>query len=93
MQRKISLIILIGFFISMFTATALSAETVTFVAVVNDDFTLVDENGQVYLIAESDVGDELAENIGAKVSVKGQIEDSADGPIIHVESFEIMEDA
>lgn len=67
-----------------------AANSVTIVGTVNDDYTLVDDEGEIYFIAESEYGDELAENAGVRVSVTGIVEEEDGGPVIRVQSYKII---
>lgn len=71
---------------------AFAANPVTIVGTVNDDYTLVDDEGEIYLIAESERGDQLAENAGVRVSVTGIIEEDDNGPVIHIHSYKIIKE-
>jgi hypothetical protein len=69
---------------------AFAANSVTIVGTVNDDYTLVDDEGEIYFIAESENGDQLAENAGVRVSVTGIVEEDDHGPVIHIQSYKII---
>jgi hypothetical protein len=66
------------------------AGTVSLVGEVNDNYQLV-ANGQVYEIADTPKGNELAENyISAKVKVTGTVEEINDMKTLTVTSFEVV---
>lgn len=72
------------------TAVPSFAGEVTLVGEVNDNYQLVSK-GQVYEIADTPNGNDMAENyINAKVKVTGSVEDSADMKILTVVAFEVM---
>ena len=74
--------------------TLAEAETkpVTMVVVVEEDYSLTDDNGNNYPLAENDKADELADHVGKKVEIKGMLEETADGAqTITVESYKLME--
>lgn len=66
------------------------AGDVTLVGEVNDNYQLV-SNGQVYEIADTPKGNEMAENfISAKVKVTGTVEEKNEMKTITVASFEVV---
>ena len=66
------------------------AGEVTLIGQVNDNYQLV-ANGQVYEIADTPSGNELAENyIDAKVKVTGTIEEKSEMKTITVKKFELI---
>jgi len=74
--------------------TLAEAETkpVTMVVVVEEDYSLTDDSGNNYPLAENDKADELADHIGKRVEIKGMLEESADGAqTITIESYKLME--
>lgn len=74
------------------TAMPALAGNVTLIGEVNDNYQLV-ANGQIYEIADTPKGNELAENfISAKVKVTGSVEESNDMNTLTVASFEVMPD-
>jgi hypothetical protein len=74
------------------TAMPALAGNVTLIGEVDDNYQLV-ANGQIYEIADTPKGNELAENfISAKVKVTGSVEESNDMNTLTVASFEVMPD-
>ena len=72
-----------------FAATVLAAE-VSIVGEVNDNYQIV-ANGQIYEIADTPKGNELAENhISAKVKVTGNVEERDEMKIITVSDYQLM---
>lgn len=66
------------------------AGKVTLMGEVNDNYQL-DASGQIYEIADTPKGNDLAENyISAKVKVTGTVEESNDTKTITVEAFEVI---
>jgi hypothetical protein len=77
--------------ISAAPLVALAAEPVTIQGEVNDSYQLVDSNGQVYEVAETEKGNDLVENhIGEKAKVVGTVQQDQDVKIITVTAFEIL---
>ena len=78
--------------ILLFFSTAMPALAgqVTLVGEVNDNYQLV-ANGQIYEIADTPKGNDMAENyISAKVKVTGMVEEDNDMKTLTVVSFEVM---
>ena len=68
------------------------SKPVTMVVVVEEDYSLTDDNGMNYPLAENAKADELAEHVGKRVEIKGMLEETADGAqSITVESYKLME--
>jgi hypothetical protein len=88
--RWISLLLTVALFLSM-TAPALAGEA-TLIGEVNDSYQLV-VNGQIYEIADTPKGNEMAENfISSKVKVTGTVEEKNDIKTITVTDFQVIPD-
>jgi hypothetical protein len=75
---------------SLFSA-AWASET-TLIGEINDSYQVV-ADGQIYEIADTDKGNELAEmHMGAKAKVTGTVETSDGMMVINVASYEILDD-
>ena len=71
---------------------AIAGQSVTIVGTINDDGVLVDKGGELYMLNEDEKSEELVENAGNKVEVKGTVMESSDGTkTIAVESYKVME--
>jgi hypothetical protein len=80
----------LAIFLFLCTAMPALADNVTLIGEVNDNYQLV-ANGQIYEIADTTKGNELAENyISAKVKVTGSVEENNDMKTLTVVSFEVM---
>jgi hypothetical protein len=90
MKSRHSVKIAVFLVLAVFTATALAGGAMTVNGTITDDYLLVDDNGEIYIVNESDKGDELLENVGSRVSVTGDVEDSDDGPVIDVKGFKVI---
>ena len=76
-----------------FCGAALAGQSMTIVGTINDDGVLVDQKGALYMLGEDEKSEELAENTGQKVEVKGTVEESSDGAkTITIESYKVMEE-
>ena len=70
-------------------ATALANQK-TFIGEVNDNYQII-ADGQIYEIADTKEGNDLAENyVNAKVKVTGTIEESEDMKIITITSYQVI---
>lgn len=77
-------------FLFLFMAVPALAGELTLIGEVNDNYQLV-ANGQIYEIADTPKGNELAENyISAKVKVTGSVEESNDMKTLTVAAFEVL---
>ena len=77
--------------ISAFPLAAMASEPVTIQGEINDSYQIVDSNGQVYEIAETEKGNDLVENhIGEKAKVVGTLQQDQDVKIITITEFEIL---
>ena len=86
--KWMALIVAMSFLIPL-VSPALAGE-VTIVGEVNDNYQIISE-GQIYEIADTAEGNELAENnISAKVKVTGTVEERDDMKIITVISFQVL---
>jgi len=84
--------VLVVFAIFAFCGAAIAGESMTIVGTINDDGVLVDQKGALYMLSEDEKGEEVAENAGKKVEVKGTVEEASDGTkTIAVESYKVME--
>ena len=73
-------------------ATGIQAAEVTLVGEINDEYRLV-ADGEVYDIAETPVGDDLARNyISMKVQVTGTVEEGTEPEMITVRTFEVVDE-
>jgi hypothetical protein len=68
----------------------IAADQVTIQGQVNEDNQLVDEQGTVYDIADTEEGLKVKEMIGDKVEVRGTLMDNEGAKEITVESFNIV---
>ena len=77
--------------ISAFPLAAMASEPVTIQGEINDSYQIVDSNGQVYEIAETEKGNDLVENhIGEKAKVVGTLQQDQDVKILTITAFEIL---
>jgi hypothetical protein len=74
----------------LFSATPALAGELTLTGEVNDNYQLI-SNGEVYEIADTPKGNEMAENfIGAKVKATGSVKEDNGMKTLTVTAFEVM---
>ena len=83
------LIICLTFFLS---GMAVAGSPTSISGVINEDGQLVDDDGMVYDIADSDEGEQIMEMVGRKVTVKGTVMESEGTKIITVTEFDLLEE-
>lgn len=82
---------LVIFTIIAFCSIAVADKSIKIVGTINEDGVFVDQNGTFYLLAEDEKSEELTENSGKKVEVKGSVEENSDGnKTISIESYKIL---
>lgn len=75
----------------MIPLQGLAADSVTIQGEINESNQIVNNDGQVFEIADTEAGNDLADNyIGEKVKVTGTVEKDGDVQVISVMSFETM---
>ena len=90
-KMKFMMVLITLVLVSAVPMAAMASEPVTIQGEINDSYQIVDSNGQVYEIAETEKGNELVENhIGEKAKVVGTLEQDQDVKIISVTTFEIL---
>jgi hypothetical protein len=69
-----------------------AGQSMIIIGTINDDGVLVDKSGELYMLNEDEKSEELVENAGNKVKVKGTVKESSDGTkTIAVESYKVMD--
>ena len=90
-NRIVKLVVLLSLALFLSSGLALAAE-VEVVGEVNSNYQL-DVNGKIYDIADTEIGDELAENyVNAKVKVVGTLEEDEDMSVITVTSYKVIDE-
>lgn len=64
---------------------------ITVTGTINDYYQVETEQGDLYEIAESEVGDQMGRNAGKKVKVKGWVYEADGYQILSVESYQFIE--
>ncbi len=76
--------------VALFSGSAISAESVTIVGTINDNYQIVTDNDQVYEIGDNEKADELMELIDKRVKVTGTVEEVGGAKVITVTSYEVI---
>ena len=88
---------ILAFFITVIAVgSTLAAETKkTIEGIVTESYQIITDNDEVYDIGDSETGDKIIENAGAKVRATGKVEydEETDTRTITVESFKVIEEA
>ena len=90
-KMKFMMVLITGVLICAVPLAAMASEPVTIQGEVNDSYQIVDSDGQVYEVAETEKGTDLVENhIGEKAKVVGTVQQDQDVKTITVTAFEIL---
>ena len=101
MKRTIWLVVCTLFMVVMMSGVALSAEEkaaepgqgIMISGTINYSKQLVDNEGQIFGIADTKEGDDLASHAGEKVLVKGTVlESEGEAKLIEVLSYEVIKE-
>ncbi len=67
------------------------ADEITITGTINDTYQIVAENGTVYEVADTDMGNDLLNHVGKAVEVIGEVIEEEGAKVIHVKSYKILE--
>ncbi|MBW2239666.1 MAG: hypothetical protein JRF39_11665 [Deltaproteobacteria bacterium] len=96
MKRTICLVVCALFMVTMMSGVAISAEKkaaeqeIMITGTIDDANNLVDKDGQLFSIADTKEGKELATHIGVKVQVKGTVMESEGEKQIKVSAYKLI---
>lgn len=76
--------------VGLLSGAAISAESITIIGTVNEDYQIVADDGQVFIVAEPEKVKEPDEIINMKVKVTGTVEESEGLKIITITSYEVI---
>ncbi len=86
-------ILAVSALVLMLAAPVLAAEVeMTIIGEVNDSYQIVTDQGDVYEVADTDVGNDLLNNIGKKVEITGTVADEEGVKTITVASYLVLEE-
>ena len=89
MEYIVALTVLISL-LAFFPGSAQSESLVTISGVISEEGQLIDNDGVIYEIADSEIGFDLVELPGHRVKVTGQVITTDEVKILIVETFEII---
>ena len=100
MKKTICLLVCILFTVVMMSGVAFSAEKgaamqeqeMMISGTINDANQLVDKDGQIFDVADTEAGNELVTHVGQKVQVKGTVMESEGKKEISVSAYEIIKE-
>jgi len=67
------------------------AGEITITGMINDTYQIVADNGTVYEVADTDMGNDLLNNVGKTVEVMGEVFEEDGVKVINVKSYKILE--
>jgi hypothetical protein len=67
------------------------ADEITITGTINDTYQIVTDDGTVYEVADTDLGNDLLNHIGKTVEVVGKIFEEEGVKVINVKSYKILE--
>ncbi len=100
MKRTISIVVCALFVVVMMTGVAFSAEKgaamqeqdLMITGTINNANQIVDKDGQIFDVADTQQGQELVTHVGLKVQVKGTVMESEGKKQISVSAYEIIKE-
>ena len=91
-MKKMSVGILAVLVLTLMLAAPVFASEVTLVGMVNDSYQIETDLGDVYEVADTEMGYELLNHIGKKVEVTGEISEEEGVKIIRVATYMVLEE-
>ncbi len=67
------------------------AVEITITGTINDTYQIVSDNGIVYEVADTDMGDDLLNHVGKTVEVTGELVEEEGVKVINVKSYKLLE--
>jgi hypothetical protein len=100
MKRTMSIVVCALFVVVMMTGVAFSAEKgaamqdqeLMITGTINNANQIVDKDGQIFDVADTQAGKELVTHVGLKVQVKGTVMESEGKKQISVSAYEIVKE-
>ena len=89
---SIVFVVLLAFSVFLSNPVIAESTSVTIVGEVNDQYQIVTDDGTIYEIADTELGNELLQHIGEVAEVKGDSEEEDDVKVFDVKSFDIKEE-
>jgi hypothetical protein len=89
--RWISAGIICVFSLILICSDPVFAGEITITGTINDTYQIVSDNGTVYEVADTDMGDDLLNHVGQTVEVTGVVIEEEGVKIINVKSYKLLE--
>ena len=67
------------------------ADEITITGMINDTYQIVADNGTVYEVADTDMGNDLLNHVGKTVEVIGAVVEEEGVKVFNVKSYKILE--
>jgi hypothetical protein len=67
------------------------AGEITITGMINDTYQIVADNGTVYEVADTDMGNDLLNNVGKTVEATGEVTEEEGVKVINVKSYKVLE--
>jgi hypothetical protein len=75
----------------LLASPALTGDTMTITGTVNENAQIVTDDGKLYDVVDSEMGDEVAEMVDKKVKVTGTVQEDEDQMMITITNYEVLE--
>ena len=89
--RWISAGIICVFSLILICSNPVFAGEITITGTINDTYQIVTEDGTVYEVADTDMGNDLLDHIDKTVEVTGDVVEEEGAKVINVKSYKILE--
>lgn len=77
--------------LALMYANPVFADKITVTGTINDTYQIIADDGTVYEVADTDMGDDLLNHVGKTVEVVGEIFVEEGVKVINVKSYKILE--
>ena len=89
--RWIAAGIICVFSVILICSNPVFAGEITITGTINDTYQIVTEDGTVYEVADTDMGNDLLDHIDKTVEVTGDVVEEEGAKVINVKSYKILE--
>ena len=89
---SIAVVVVMAFTILLSGPAAADPSVVTVVGEVNDQYQIIDQDGITYEIADTELGNEVLQRIGAVVEVTGDLTEQDGVKVLDVITFKVKEE-
>jgi len=89
--RWIAVAIIGVFSFILICSNPIFAGEITITGMINDTYQIVADNGTVFEVADTDMGNDLLNNVGKTVEVTGEVVEEEGVKVINVKSYKVLE--